>query len=478
MLNIKKLLYLPLIFMFLPAFSFFVPGTKQLFSCFYPVLYFTLILVLSLSPRKFLKRIYYSIIHTPFKIFILLILLMVLNMFFQTIIGRMSYIQTIRSIFLTVGLRIIPICLYFIGIVGNFVSIKDFVKCFLFLYIVTLFSGFIAYIGQYFDIVTINNIFDFLANTRALGWGLTGEDSTGTISNYVAFGLPRLDNLYQEPGDYAHFMCMFLPLILIFSTSNLKLFKIPLLNFLVKYAIIPMTFLSTILTLSPPATILTGILLLILFREKVKKFIIPVLLIIAIIIYCLYHVDLSDTYLSRIVNVLTQIHSFDDFIVVEQSLATRIVSYVNLICIFLHHPIMGVGLGNVAHELTTQFLNSPLPLTPEIEYRYMVRVPQTGKILLNANYYYVFLAENGIILFSIFVYYYHQLFKCSSKLIKIYEMRGEAFIVSLLKSLNGCLISIILIAIYNLNAQALINYMYMIFSLIICIIISYKKGEI
>ena len=238
-----------------------------------------------------------------------------------------------------------------------------------------------------------------------------------------------------------------------------------------------MTIVSTILTLSPPATILTVILFLILYKETVKKFFIQFLFILVLIVYCLFNIDLSDTYLSRIVNVLTQIHSFEDFIQVESSLATRIVSYVNLICIFLKHPIFGVGLGNAGHALATQFLQSPLPLTPEIEYRYAIRVPLTGKILLNANYYYVFLAENGGVLFGLIAYYFYKLMKCSSKLTVLYKKQGNLFLSSLSKSLNGCLISIIIIAIYNLNAQALINYMYMIFSLIICLIINYKKEK-
>ena len=68
------------------------------------------------------------------------------------------------------------------------------------------------------NIEIINNIFDFFANARIIAFEKQGFFQQA--SGYFAFGLPRLDNLAEEPSFYAQFLFIFLPFI--YGIASLK----------------------------------------------------------------------------------------------------------------------------------------------------------------------------------------------------------------------------------------------------------------
>ena len=169
-------------------------------------------------------------------------------------------------------------------------------------------------------------------------------------------------------------------------------------------------------------------------------------------------IDLSNTYLSRIINVLTQIRSFEDFIQVEGSLASRVCCYINSFLLFLKHPISGVGIGNVTKYMVSQYQNSPIPLTPEIIIRSNISLSTSNTVTILKGFIYNFLAENGLIGFMILTSFLYSLLKRIVKYSKIfYQTKPIA------KGIIGCFIALFINAFYNLDTLSI--YIYIIFSL-------------
>ncbi len=366
--DFKWILFLPLFFSFMP--SFVVPAGSIFFPVYFLVLYAVILFLLIKDNKKIILRIRHIAKNTPLKIYFLVWGMITVDMLFLITTGRMSFHRLLVALFYRLILNILPILLYYIYIIDNYISYEKFMRFFIILFWCSLIFGFIGYAGQYFNISFIIDMFNFLSNGRELSWTQSGVNMIANTSDYTAFGLPRLDNLCQEPSNYAHYLCMFLPLILAFSDSRLKFSKNRYINIMIRKTLPFFTILSIILTLSPIALILCIILIIFCYLRNIIRFIkkyyplcagVP-----AVLFFTIIRIDLSETYLSRIVNVLTQIHSFEDFIAVEGSLATRIISYINTLCVFAQHPFAGVGMGNLPYKMTDQFLNSPVPLTAEI----------------------------------------------------------------------------------------------------------------
>ena len=76
---------------------------------------------------------------------------------------------------------------------------------------------------------------------------------------------------------------------------------------------------------------------------------------------------MSSTYLNRIFLVIQNINSFEDFIMVEPSLGTRIIIIINAIKMGLQHLFLGVGYGNMSYLIAEQLSHSKIPLTDELQ---------------------------------------------------------------------------------------------------------------
>ena len=114
------------------------------------------------------------------------------------------------------------------------------------------------------------------------------------------------------------------------------------------------------------------------------------------------NIDLSHTFLIRIKNILdlgTKI-SLESIVEVEASLGTRIVCNYNQFCLFLKHPIAGVGFMNTGYMLIEQFRNSPITLTYEMQ---LCLIEATNKIAFTSNAMYSLLYQTGIVGFLIYV---------------------------------------------------------------------------
>ena len=475
----NKLLLLPLIFLFLPAFRIWLPVVNKGFFIYPFITLFFLIILLFKDKGKVLKKIINVAKITPFKYLIITFALIIVNTLFLSIIGIAHLSSSLYYIFMNIFLWFAPIVLYFIYITDTYISYKDIYKSFIFLFWLNLILGCISWLGMYFDINFINNLFDFFANARIINAAHNNDLDLG-ISNFYAFGLPRLDNLFEEPSFYARFLFLFLPMIYSYGNSKLKLYKSNILNLVIKKTIIPLTILSLILTLSPIFLIFTVIITLIYYRQNLsklfKKYIVHSIVLTIIFILLINNIDVENTYLSRIFNVLTNVKSFEDFIIIEPSLATRLVSFINEFIVFTHYPLTGVGYENLRYYMQNQFLNSPVPLTPEntIWLKYAIQTKENMNF--NKGFIYYFLAENGIIIFSIFGYFYYKLIKSIKSYKQKYSIYKNNFTYIILRGVDGCLISLFIMLFYTISFNTI--DIYIIFILIISLIFNIKVSEI
>lgn len=476
-INFNNLLYLPMILFFFPAFAIAIPGLVSLKIQFIILCIYCFFLLLT-APKKIFDRIYSVHKNTPFKILLFILMFIIINTLFLSLIGIEKFSLALSSIIMQIFLGIGIVLFYYIGILDNYISYKKYIRFFLLMIYIILIIGIISWFGMFFEIELINNIFDFLANARILNLSRTGYDLFRQTSNYYAFNLPRLDNLYEEPGWYARFILIFMPMIYCFAFSKFKICKNKFVNILLKKTIVPLSWISLILTFSPIFLILAIVLTIILYIKNFIKYFnylfVPMLGLLILMFIIISTVDFSETYLSRIMNVFTQIKSFEDFIIVEGSLATRIVSYVNSCCIFKDHFSTGVGLGNIGNYMINQLEHSPLPLTQEIQtklnFSYAYNVPYST----NIGFIYNFLAEHGIIITSMWIFFVYKLYWYIDIISKYFQKQSYFYFEKYISvSLKGCLISIILLSFYE-------NYftmpeMYLVFVLILILIYRFKK---
>ncbi len=454
LLKLNKLyINLPIILLFFPAFVIYINPLHKGFLIYNILLCFIIATFLIFNFEQFSKKIIQVYKITPFKYYIWTIVAIVINILLLSVLTFSIPIHFLYEFILFVLLSVFPLILYLLFIIDKHISIYDFIKFFMLILWINLISGLVSWLGMYFDISFINNIFDFFSNMRIL-CDAGSKYSLGTLnSNYAAFGLPRLDNLCEEPAQYASFLCIYFPFVYSFSLTKLKIFNNKQLNYIIKISFIPLCWLNLLLTFSPIMLLFSIIITAIYFRERLinllKKRFIFLIIILLLLLYIFCSIDFSETFISRIINVLTKVHTFDDFILVEPSLATRVINYINEFIIFFKHPLTGVGLGNMPYSMLEQLSNSPVSLTKEINFKLQAAVLTNTKLGYNKAFIYHFLAENGIVVFSIFIFFYYKLYKTLSTYLKINSKQTFNYIF--LKACIVSLSSIFLLMFYSLN---------------------------
>lgn len=449
--HLKKILLFPIILFFLPAFAIYVPFLKRCYCLCNIMVSLILLLILILDFNGFCNKVYDVYKRTPLKYLFYFVIYGILSSIIISIPNPQYIINTSNFIIVRFLLWIIPFFLYYIYIIETHISLKDLVRILICGFWIVLNLGFISWICRYYDIVFVNEIFNFLANLRPLIHLHAQYESFQAASNYFAFGLPRLSHLFEEPSYYAQILFLFLPFVYSFSRSPFRLFKNKIFNILVKKTLIPFTWANLVLTFSPIFLIFSTIITIIYFYKYLfkilKRYSILLLSLSFILLYIVKFIDFSDTFISRIINVLLNIKSFEDFIIVEPSLATRILSFINSLCVFLKNSIFGVGFGNLSFAIKEQFLNSPLPLTFELSYKLTEAFLTNYRMTYNSSMFYVILAENGLIGFSIIVYFSYKLFK----LVKKYSQTNNIFSQSFSKALIVSLIGLLIMSFYQFS---------------------------
>jgi len=450
-ISFNYLIYIPFILLFLPAFAVNIPGIG-IYAIFYIALYVALAILIAKDYKAFVSKINRIIKSTPLKYFLIGIGIFILDSIILSFFGITTFEQTFRSIILRVVLRYFAVFAFFIYVIDKYISYEKFFKFFVFLFWINLVIGFISYIGQFFNIEFINLIFDFFANQRLITANSIGLINSGNIqSNYTSFGLPRLDNLCEEPSFYARFLFMYLPFTYVIANSKVRIFKNFLFNKIAKSTLIPFVWISVILTQSPIYLVLFLIITLIYYYKQIIKFLIKFWYIfvfsIFTVVIVLNSINFEDSYLSRILNILSNVKTFEDLIIIEPSLATRFSNFYNSLCVFLKFPLTGVGIANLPTYQLEQMIKSSLTLTPENMSQINFAIANKVKIHFNSALIYDLLASGGVIIFGIYAYFHILLF---TKLKKISKIKLSPLLILNAKALSWAWISTTILMFYHI----------------------------
>lgn len=463
----KSVILLPLIFFFLPSFIFWVPCLNAGYLYFYLFLYIALLILFITDNKNMIIKLYNVYKSTPIKILILGIFLAILNSVFLSIVGITTFGQTIRTIILRIILCYGAFFVYYIYIIGKYITYEKFIKLFIFLYWTILVLGFVLYLAQLLNISFINSIFDVFTNARVLRDQFI-YNNTLLVHGTQTRGLPRLSNLYEEPSFYARFLFIFLPFVNSMASVKSKIFANTLFDRLVKITLVPFTWISLLLIQSPIYFIFFIVITFLYYNKLIikilKKYGIYIIISFLLLIICLLLINVEDTFLNRIIKVLCSLKSFELFIQADLSLGTRIINFIHTLHIFGNYPYTGVGMGNVEKYQLIQILHSNLPITPEMISRVNVALQTNGNLQFNTSLAYQVLASHGIFISLIFLYFHVKLFLELKKISKIYF--NELFNANL-KGLKWCWLCITILFFYQIPALTTPELL-LIYSLMIC----------
>ena len=268
-INLKKLTYLPIIFLFLPAFSFYMPGLKSIYNFYYISLYVSLFIIVIFEHKYFINKIVSVCKKTPLIYFIIFLLFITINSLLLALFGVTSIGPTLRSIIMQLLLNIIPTIIYFIYIITRHIGLQRFIKIFMLFFWINLVLGIVAYIGRIYDISIINIIFDFLNNHRLLDMQYNGAAEQTSETYFIT---KRLCGLFEEPGYLGQFLFIFLPFVYTFACAKIQVFKNKIFNKIFKNTLIPFTWINIILTLSPITLVFASIITFLYYLKNIPKY--------------------------------------------------------------------------------------------------------------------------------------------------------------------------------------------------------------
>ena len=315
---------------------------------------------------------------------------------------------------------ILPMLLIFI-VTPRYIKTKNIIKIFyIFIYAVFLIS-IIEFFAYKFNIFVLQDFVSIFSNKRLL------LDADLKMRFYGFYGIPRLRSIFEEPSYLGYFSFLVSPFVYEISRYKFQLVKNKTWDIFIKKTITPALWFSIICSQSPIWLICNAILFLYVklflhngLKTILKNFI-PILsssLIIFIIFTIRFQkIDLSQTYLVRVMNVLSNINSLQAFIAIEPSLGTRIITYMNAIDLGIKHLFLGCGYGNMGYLMIDQLKNSPYPLTDEL-----YKVAFLGSSAGNVNIFVKLFSELGLVGVLTFYYFVIKLFYDLKQTVKKYSM--------------------------------------------------------
>lgn len=257
--------------------------------------------------------------------------------------------------------------------------------------------GIIDFISAFFYITPIMDLIQMFSNEQLCVFG------TITPKVYVG-GIPRVQSIFIEPSVLGSFTTLMLPFIYKIGSSPYKYYKNFILNFVLKKALIPLAWLNLLLTQSPIFLVFAVLLTLLYYLKtiikSIKKHFKSIFFLLIVLFTFLYvflissGINLTETYLNRILIVIDALGNFDKLVQTEGSLATRLNYYINELCIWSQHPIIGVGLGGMKNYVEKQMTyHSPIPLTMEI----LMKIYLSPKFAILTGFFYKYITETGLI---------------------------------------------------------------------------------
>lgn len=285
--------------------------------------------------------------------------------------------------------------------------------------------------------------------------------TSGRATNLAyKYGLiPRIQSLFQEPSHYGWFLICNLPLTIEISKCRYRIFSNKYTNLILKKSIFPLAILS-LLFVKSAINIIFGIVIIALYhlfnlsKKKLIKYFLVSVTIIFLSCIALSFIDLSNTYLYRIIKTIQAFGDFDTFALVEPSLATRITSYVNMFIIAIKHFIIGTGPGQLKYVFQPQLIHSPLPLTIELQNYYKSLFPGSP----NPAIFFKVLVDTGFVGILIFISFISLIYK---KIRHLSQKYSNDFIHSFNKGIFYLFITYCFLAFYD--SQLTCHYFWLLF---------------
>ena len=435
----KFLIWLFLISIFcFPAFS--IPVGKPIHLYF--ITSAILVIAFVILCKNYVFKIVQKLIRkTPSKYIFQFFLWLILDGLLLVVLGKYSLMHYLY--YMITILLIIFINLYILPslIMPKMISVNAFIKFLFMVYFFVCIMGVIQFFGEALGISIINNIFEFIDNTRFL--------ASDTASLYE----DRLASVFEEPGWFASFMFLNLPIMYSMCESKYRIFTNNILNIIAKKTIIPLAWICIILTKSPIWLLFSLILTGLHFRKHLihifkKYFVLTIVLLFALyVVFNTQSIDLTETYLNRIAIFFTSITDWSTYVQDESSLSTRLVSYYYTIKIFLSNILLGVGLGNAKFYTLQAIFSDQIELPYEI-LNHIMELPANEKNFpLNGALFYDILSDSGLIGFVLFYRYLIKNIIVCKKVALMYMNKYRIFLMGLYEAF----IAMLYVSIYDIN---------------------------
>ena len=383
---------------------FFLPGCYIPFLKI-PLVYFASFFVLTLlffrDHEKFGLKLKWLFRYTPFQYLVYYYIYIIISTIILCFIGVESFKVFFKDALPVLFLYILPANLFSFYFVTSFN--KKFYKLLKIMYLctyITLCFGTFEIIAKVLNISFINIIKNIIVNCYVI---------KGFVDSSPVWDL-RISSFHTEPTWYGIFLTISLPLIL-FYINNIKLSKYKSFNSIVKNTIIPLSIINIIFTQSPVWIIVFSIVLGYLTYKNILNFLKKNVLYIMLLCFLLLSFGMfltqfnfkSNKVVSRICTTYESLGNMDKFASQEISLATRIISYINITNLVKKSPIIGIGFQNLPYVSYNQIINSPVILTTELLEK--IKMYDGKYFILNTCWFFSTLSETGI-LGTILLYLY------------------------------------------------------------------------
>lgn len=415
------------------------------------------ILIATFQYNKFQNTIILLYKKTPFIYLWYFLLWSITTIIIALLCSRIYIGGIVNSFFGGLIFSVILPCIITVYILRNYLSIKFFIRLiYLFTYI-TLLIGLIEFFANLYNIQFIRILIEILRIPNEYTFALHS-------------GVTRCRSIFQEPSFFAYYILTISPIIYELTLSKYKIFYNKYFNNIVKKTIIPLMWLCLISTQSP-IFLIFNIIFSLLYFIIIKKgyikiwknfhsylFISTIILIITI--PTIINLDLSSTYINRVLIVISNIQSFSSLIYLEPSLSTRIIIFINGFEMGLKHIIFGIGYGNMSYMIAQKLSTSAVPLTQEL-----IMFVIKNKTNPASSIFIKLFSETGIIGVVIF---YSFLYRCIKKL----NLVKEKYFGLIRNFINGLVLFIIVYTcstIYDSNLN--MTYIYILFGLVLNFII-------
>ena len=441
-ISTRKILQFPLYFLFLPAFMFPLGLLIPAYYFFIIIIFLPYIFVYRKQIFIFVNNLYKK---TPFKYFVYFSFWIVLANLFLLLLGKLTFISCFSALIIVLFGYFFLYILYPAFTIYKYFSIARLNKFLVFGLFIIFVWGIISFIGDLFNIKFLQFLENLFSNRQYL--------VNGTL-----FVLARARSFIYEPGRYAYFIALLIPYILFVNECKYRIFKNHLLNLIIKKSFLLLAIINLILTMSPIGIVFAAVVFLFCASKNIlnilKKLKSPInllkigLILLLLFIICVsqYSSIMNSSVYSRIYIVVTSIKNIESLSFLEASLYTRIVSYVNSFCLFLHHSLLGVGLDQSKFCIANQFANSPILLSGENSLL-LQKAYITGKMSYNRNIICDLLCETGIFGFLLFYVYLIQSLKTMKRCIKYYTGCEK----DVLSALYGVFLMMILFSFYEVS---------------------------